>query len=174
VVIPQGAQEIAAACLAGLDGMRFVTGGASRQESVRNGLEALAADAPALVLIHDAARPILPRGVIDRLVAALAQQPGAIPVLPVVDSLCRADGSVMGAPPAARRCAGCRPTRRSAMMPFWPRTARGRPRRPPDDAQVAQAHGLAIALVEETKPAQTHLVERFRAPPPPFPHRFRL
>jgi 2-C-methyl-D-erythritol 4-phosphate cytidylyltransferase/2-C-methyl-D-erythritol 2,4-cyclodiphosphate synthase len=62
-------------------------------------------DWPRLVLIHDAARPILPRAVIDRLVDALEHFPGAIPVLPVVDSLCHAEsdprGVKMGAP--ARR-----------------------------------------------------------------------
>ena len=49
-------------------------------------------------MIHDAARPVLPRPVIERLLAALAHQPGAIPVLPVVDSLVHAEGSDMGAP----------------------------------------------------------------------------
>ena len=43
--------------------------------------------APDLVLIHDAARPDCPPDVVQRLLTALAEQPGAIPVLPVVDSL---------------------------------------------------------------------------------------
>jgi 2-C-methyl-D-erythritol 4-phosphate cytidylyltransferase/2-C-methyl-D-erythritol 2,4-cyclodiphosphate synthase len=50
-------------------------------------LEALADADPAAVLIHDAARPDLPRNVIARLLDALDDEPGAIPVLPVVDSL---------------------------------------------------------------------------------------
>lgn len=87
VVIAPGTEPEARAALAGIAGMRFVTGGATRQDSVRAGLEALAEAAPARVLIHDAARPDLPREVIARLLAALDTHPGAIPVLPVVDSL---------------------------------------------------------------------------------------
>ena len=95
VVSPE-AEGDARAALAGLGGVRFVHGGATRQESVRAGLEALADDAPARVLIHDAARPELPPEVISRLLAALDTHPGAIPVLPVVDSLAVAgDGGVM-------------------------------------------------------------------------------
>jgi 2-C-methyl-D-erythritol 4-phosphate cytidylyltransferase/2-C-methyl-D-erythritol 2,4-cyclodiphosphate synthase len=98
VVIGADAQTEAEAALAGLVGVRFVTGGASRQDSVRNGLEALAHDSPQCVLIHDAARPDLPIAVIERLLAALASHPGAIPVLPVVDSLALAgnDGLMAG------------------------------------------------------------------------------
>ncbi|NBC88408.1 MAG: NTP transferase domain-containing protein, partial [Alphaproteobacteria bacterium] len=87
VVIADGAQDHARAALRDASGVRFVTGGASRQDSVVAGLEALEADAPARVLIHDAARPDLPRAVIERLLDVLSQHPGAIPVLPVVDSL---------------------------------------------------------------------------------------
>jgi 2-C-methyl-D-erythritol 4-phosphate cytidylyltransferase/2-C-methyl-D-erythritol 2,4-cyclodiphosphate synthase len=98
VVIGADARDDAEAALAGLSGVRFATGGVSRQDSVRNGLEALAADAPQRVLIHDAARPDLPREVIARLLAALDARPGAIPVLPVVDSLAVAgeDGAMAG------------------------------------------------------------------------------
>jgi 2-C-methyl-D-erythritol 4-phosphate cytidylyltransferase / 2-C-methyl-D-erythritol 2,4-cyclodiphosphate synthase len=98
VVIGADAQTEAEAALAGLIGVRFVTGGASRQDSVRNGLEALARVSPQCVLIHDAARPDLPIAVIERLLAALASHPGAIPVLPVVDSLALAgnDGLMAG------------------------------------------------------------------------------
>ncbi len=64
-------------------------GGATRQESVRVGLEALAADPPEIVLIHDAARAFVPAAVIDGLLAALADpaNDGAVPALPVSDSL---------------------------------------------------------------------------------------
>lgn len=95
VVIGADAQAEAEAALAGLAGITFVTGGASRQDSVRAGLEALADEAPALVLIHDAARPDLPPAVIARLLGALADHPGAIPVLPVVDSLALAKAGMM-------------------------------------------------------------------------------
>ena len=149
VCIPEGADAIAAAALADLAGVQFVTGAASRQGSVRAGLEALADAAPAAVLIHDAARPVLPRPVIERLLAALAHQPGAIPVLPVVDSLVHAEGSDMGAPaqrealrrvqtPQAFRYADILAAHRS-----WAGAADAG-----DDAQVAQAAGLGVALVD--------------------------
>src|SRR5688572_22515718 len=88
VTIPAGAAETAAECLAGLH-VELVEGGATRQQSVRAGLERLAPVAPQAVLIHDAARPRLAHEVIERLLTALAEAPGAIPVLPVVDSLFR-------------------------------------------------------------------------------------
>jgi 2-C-methyl-D-erythritol 4-phosphate cytidylyltransferase/2-C-methyl-D-erythritol 2,4-cyclodiphosphate synthase len=73
---------------AGLDLRPPVIGGATRQESVRRGLEALAADAPDFVLIHDAARPLVSRGLIDGVVAALeAGADAAVPLLPVADTL---------------------------------------------------------------------------------------
>jgi 2-C-methyl-D-erythritol 4-phosphate cytidylyltransferase/2-C-methyl-D-erythritol 2,4-cyclodiphosphate synthase len=70
------------------------SGGATRRESVRAGLEAIG-DA-GRVLIHDAARPFLPPAVIDRLLAALEDKAGAIPTLSMVDTLVRADGGVLG------------------------------------------------------------------------------
>ncbi|MDF0488552.1 bifunctional 2-C-methyl-D-erythritol 4-phosphate cytidylyltransferase/2-C-methyl-D-erythritol 2,4-cyclodiphosphate synthase [Sphingomonas sp. H39-1-10] len=72
---------------------RFIIGGATRRESVRNGLEAFADEAPDRVLIHDAARPFLPATVIDRLIAALDAEAGALPALPVTDTLVREDGT---------------------------------------------------------------------------------
>lgn len=148
VCIPEGAEGIAAAALDGLP-VRFVTGGATRQQSVRAGLEALALDAPAVVLIHDAARPVLPRAVIDRLVAALEQAPGAIPVLPVVDSLCHDAAGLMGEPAdraALRRVQTPQAFRFADILAAhreWPGAADAG-----DDAQVARAAGLAVALVE--------------------------
>src|SRR3569623_2143382 len=92
-----------AALEAALGDVPHLAGGATRRLSVLAGLEARAVDAPDLVLIHDAARPFLPHVVIDRLIAALDRHPGAVPALPVADTLARGDGAV-GAivPPAAR------------------------------------------------------------------------
>lgn len=72
-------------------------GGATRQESVRNGLDALAGKAPGLVLIHDAARPLVSRALIDRVLEALETSEGALPVLPITDTVKRVggDGFVM-------------------------------------------------------------------------------
>ena len=149
VAIPPGADALAAEALAGITGIELVTGGETRQQSVRRALEALSARAPAQVLIHDAARPHLPAAVIERLLAALNAAPGAIPVLPVVDSLTEADGDLMGAP--ARREV-LRRVQTPQAFHFAAILAAHRgwsgPPDAGDDAQVARAAGLAVALVE--------------------------
>lgn len=64
-----------------------VCGGMTRQQSVLNGLRALAAQQPDIVLIHDAARPGISDEVITRVLDALENHPGAIPTLPVADTI---------------------------------------------------------------------------------------
>jgi 2-C-methyl-D-erythritol 4-phosphate cytidylyltransferase/2-C-methyl-D-erythritol 2,4-cyclodiphosphate synthase len=77
----------------GPDAPAPIPGGARRQDSVRLGLEALADDAPDFVLIHDAARPMVSRTEIERVIAALeAGAAGAVPMLAVADTLRRKDG----------------------------------------------------------------------------------
>ena len=98
VAIPEGAEDVAGTALSGIAGVQLVTGGATRQLSVRHGLEALAGSAPDFVLIHDAARPILPPSVIARLLAARAIQQAAIPALPVADCLAHDEDGMMGSP----------------------------------------------------------------------------
>lgn len=89
VVVAPGAEARAADALAGLSGWRTVAGGAARADSVRAGLAALEVADDTPVLIHDAARPFLNSAVIDRLLAALNDADGALPALPVADSLRR-------------------------------------------------------------------------------------
>jgi 2-C-methyl-D-erythritol 4-phosphate cytidylyltransferase / 2-C-methyl-D-erythritol 2,4-cyclodiphosphate synthase len=67
-----------------------VAGGATRQGSVLAGLEALAADVPDAVLIHDAARPFVSQGCISAVIEALGTHKGAIAALPLTDTLKRA------------------------------------------------------------------------------------
>jgi 2-C-methyl-D-erythritol 4-phosphate cytidylyltransferase/2-C-methyl-D-erythritol 2,4-cyclodiphosphate synthase len=67
-------------------------GGATRRESVRNGL--LAIGSAGRVLIHDAARPIVPETVVDRLLLALDTAPGAVPTLPVADTIARKEDAL--------------------------------------------------------------------------------
>jgi len=76
-------------------GIETVPGGATRGGSVRAGLEALAGDGVARVLIHDAARPLLPPAVIDRVLAALDTAPAAAPALAVTDALWRGTAGVV-------------------------------------------------------------------------------
>jgi 2-C-methyl-D-erythritol 4-phosphate cytidylyltransferase/2-C-methyl-D-erythritol 2,4-cyclodiphosphate synthase len=75
--------------LAGIVHLPPVAGGATRQDSVRRGLEALATHAPDVVLVHDGCRPFFPSGTIPALVGALARSDGAIPAVPVADTLKR-------------------------------------------------------------------------------------
>lgn len=121
-----------------------VTGGAERQDSVLRGLAAI--EGAEAVLIHDAARAFLPAAVIDLLLDALETSDGAVPVLPVVDTLARAegvlgdtvarDGLVRVQTPQAFRFDAILAAHRA-----WSGTAT-------DDAQVARAAGLNVAAVE--------------------------
>lgn len=66
-----------------------ITGGATRAESVRRGLEALVQSPPGRVLIHDGARPLVSRDLIDRVASALETADAVAPLLPVTDTLRR-------------------------------------------------------------------------------------
>lgn len=92
VVIGAGQEPLYREAIGARDLPSPFVGGASRQQSVRNGLDALAAQGGiARILVHDAARPFLPRVVTERLMAALRQGQAAVPVLPVTDTLALAD-----------------------------------------------------------------------------------
>jgi 2-C-methyl-D-erythritol 4-phosphate cytidylyltransferase/2-C-methyl-D-erythritol 2,4-cyclodiphosphate synthase len=150
IVAPEGLHAQALAAAGDPQGAITVSGAATRQGSVRAGLEALSGLAPEFVLIHDAARPDLPFAVIERLLTALNAHPGAIPALPVVDSLVLADDDDLMAGTAQRE------TLRRVQTPqafryadilaahrAWPgETDAG------DDAQVLSARGGSVALVE--------------------------
>jgi 2-C-methyl-D-erythritol 4-phosphate cytidylyltransferase/2-C-methyl-D-erythritol 2,4-cyclodiphosphate synthase len=84
--------------IAGLDLLAAVPGGATRQASVRAGLEALAPRRPELVLVHDAARPFASAALITRAIAAARASGAAVPVLPVADTVKTVDaaGTVTG------------------------------------------------------------------------------
>ncbi|WP_436358077.1 bifunctional 2-C-methyl-D-erythritol 4-phosphate cytidylyltransferase/2-C-methyl-D-erythritol 2,4-cyclodiphosphate synthase [Brevundimonas sp. CEF1] len=97
VVIAPGAETRAAEALAGLSGWQAVVGGATRAASVQAGLAVLEQPDDMPVLIHDAARPFLSATVIERLLDALNDAEGALPALPVADSLRRGvEGLVIG------------------------------------------------------------------------------
>ena len=124
-----------------------VFGGATRQASVRAGLDALAArdDVPGRVLIHDAARPFVTAGMIDRVVAALQDHDGATPALPVVDSLRTGTATIDGEMPRDRlhRVQTPQGFRFDAILAAH-RAADGRET---DDVAVARAAGMIVALV---------------------------
>lgn len=91
VVIGPGQEELAEAALKGLDVDTLIEGGAERSDSVRNGLHAIG---DGTVLVHDAARPFCPPAVVDRLLSALEGHDGAVPVLPVADTLALGDATL--------------------------------------------------------------------------------
>ncbi len=125
-----------------------VSGGATRQESVRNGLEHLASDPPDLVLIHDAARPLTPPSMIERVIGALAEYPAAVPALPVADTLKQgADGRVLSTVPRAGLFRAQTPQgfRFAEILAAHRRFAGSEMT---DDAAVAETAGLPVALVE--------------------------
>ncbi|MBX9896501.1 MAG: bifunctional 2-C-methyl-D-erythritol 4-phosphate cytidylyltransferase/2-C-methyl-D-erythritol 2,4-cyclodiphosphate synthase [Qipengyuania sp.] len=168
VAIPEGADELAAQALRGLAGVLLIPGGETRQRSVARGLEALAADGPARVLIHDAARPDLPAAVIARLLDALDESPGAIPVLPVVDSMVHAEGEVMG-DAGARDMLRRVQTPQAFRFPAILAAHRAWPGEPSagDDAQVLHVAGGQVALVEgDTRLAKLTYAEDFATPLP--------
>jgi len=93
-VIDPSHQPLYDAAVAGLDLAGLlppVAGGASRQESVRLGLESLESLAPDTVLIHDAARPLVDRGLIGRTIAALGATSAVLPAVAVADTLKRGE-----------------------------------------------------------------------------------
>lgn len=133
----------------GLDLPEPVEGGASRQASVRNGLDALAAVVPesAKVLIHDGARPIVAPALIDRVIGALDAFPAAVPALPVGDTLKRAHQGTVSATvartdlwraqtPQGFRLGAIRQAHRALAGADFT-----------DDAAVAEAADIAVHLV---------------------------
>jgi len=148
VAIAPDAADLARKALAGLDSIILVDGGETRRASVSAGLEALAADAPDRVLIHDAARPILPQPVIDRVLAALDAHPGAIPAVPVVDTIARTrDGVMIGQEDRTTLARVQTPQGFRFAEILAAHRAWGSAEEPTDDAQVLRASGGEIAIV---------------------------
>ena len=95
VVISGSDGERYAAATQGLDLDPPVLGGVTRQESGRLGLEAMGQNPPRQVLIHDAARPFVSADLVDRVIHALDSHEGAVPALPVTDTLKRAPDGII-------------------------------------------------------------------------------
>lgn len=133
--------------LAGLD-VHFVHGGDTRTASVRAALASLPGDIEA-VLIHDAARPLVTPALIGRVIAGLGNAEGALPVLPVSDALWSGRDGEAREPVdrtgfyRAQTPQGFRFTDLQAAYAALPADAELA-----DDAAVARAAGLNVALVE--------------------------
>lgn len=131
-----------------LDLLPPVFGGAERQDSVRNGLQALRPLAPQKVLIHDGARPFVSPRLIGAVIAALDDAPAALPALAVSDSLKRvADGSVRGDVDRAGLVRAQTPQGfRFADILAAHEAAAGQALT--DDVAVARLHGMAVTTVD--------------------------
>jgi 2-C-methyl-D-erythritol 4-phosphate cytidylyltransferase/2-C-methyl-D-erythritol 2,4-cyclodiphosphate synthase len=129
-----------------------VAGGATRQRSVLNGLRALKPQAPALVLIHDGARPFATPDIIDRVLGALQHVPAAIAALPVADTLKRAgaDGRIIATVERAALWRAQTPQgfRYEAILAAHEAAAAAGREDLTDDAAVAEWAGMAVELVQ--------------------------
>lgn len=130
--------------------MAPVIGGKERQDSVRLGLESLAAQPPAIVLIHDAARPFIDAATISRVIDAARASGGAIAALPVFDTLKKSDDGahpcIDDTVPRERLWRAQTPQGfRYAAILAAHRAAAGEALT--DDAAVAERAGLRVSLV---------------------------
>ncbi len=133
--------------LDGLTGWSAVTGGKTRADSVQAGLAALTCGRTQPVLVHDAARPFVTRAHVDRLLAALELADGAVPALPVPDTLKRGEGLIdetvsreglwRAQTPQAFRFGKLKAAYRR-----WPANEE-----PTDDARVVERAGGHVAMV---------------------------
>jgi 2-C-methyl-D-erythritol 4-phosphate cytidylyltransferase / 2-C-methyl-D-erythritol 2,4-cyclodiphosphate synthase len=144
VVIAAGQEEAFREALAGADPAAPLTGGAERSISVARGLDAIASDR---VLIHDAARPFCPPAVVDRLLGALDEHCGAVPALPVADTLARG-AATLGEPIDRRDAVRIQTPQAFDTAAIRAAYAAWRGEIPTDDATVARAAGIEVALVD--------------------------
>src|SRR5438128_4083 len=128
------------------------TGGATRQASVRAGLEALASQSPDIVLIHDAARPFVTAALISRAIAAADATGAAVPAIPVTDTIKLIDelGRVEATPERARLRVAQTPQafRFDVILDAHRRAARDGRSDFTDDAALAEWVGLTVATFE--------------------------
>lgn len=172
IVVVAAAERVAEAAklLAGTPNAQAVPGGATRALSVQAGLAALKAEADTPVLIHDAARPFVARAHIEPLLAALTSADGAVPALPVADTLKRGAGAIEATvsreglwraqTPQAFRLAALRDA-----YAAWPADAE-----PTDDAAVVERAGGRVLmtpgdpiLMKLTYPEDFAMAERLAA-----------
>ncbi len=145
-VVATGDEGRVMAVLDGLPILPPVIGGATRAASVMAGLKALASDPPLHVLVHDAARPVIPAGTIAALVEALGAAPGAIPAQPVTDTLKRgAQGRIVET--VARDGLFRAQTPQAFHFDTLLAAHRSGDGTATDDAALLEAAGLAVALV---------------------------
>ncbi|MET0431172.1 MAG: bifunctional 2-C-methyl-D-erythritol 4-phosphate cytidylyltransferase/2-C-methyl-D-erythritol 2,4-cyclodiphosphate synthase [Hyphomicrobium sp.] len=128
-------------------------GGATRQASVLKGLEAIAADAPDLVLVHDAARPFVSAKTISNVIAALGNRPAALAALPVTDTLKRASDGVVSETitrDGLWRAQTPQGFHFTSILEAHRKAAEDGIDTFTDDAAIAEWAGLGVAIVEDS------------------------
>ncbi len=147
VVVPEEDVKQAQAAYGGR--VWVVAGGAQRADSVISGLKVLVTDTDDVVLIHDAARPLLKSYHINALLAELETKPAAILALPVTDSLKRGDNNRIVEAPARDNLWRAQTPQAFRLQDIlrayerWPAD-----QIPTDDAMVAAHSGINVTLVE--------------------------
>jgi 2-C-methyl-D-erythritol 4-phosphate cytidylyltransferase / 2-C-methyl-D-erythritol 2,4-cyclodiphosphate synthase len=140
------------AAVSGLRHAPPASGGATRQASVHAGLEALVAEKPDIVLIHDAARPFVTAAVISRAIEAAGRSGAAVPAIAVTDTikLVGVTGNVEATPERARLRIAQTPQafRFDVILEAHRRAARDGRGDFTDDAAIAEWAGLTVATFE--------------------------
>ena len=130
----------------------MVHGGATRQESTLLALRSLRETTPDVVLIHDAVRPFIDPELIDRTIAAIDARQGALPAMPLADTLKRqgSEGTVQETIPRA----GLHSAQTPQGFPFWPILAAHEKAFQAgrldftDDSAIAEWASIPVRLVE--------------------------
>lgn len=151
VISPEHAAYFKALGLDGANLLPAVPGGATRQESVAAGLAVLVDKAPDLVLIHDAARPMVSAVLIDRVLAALKAHSAVLPVTPVTDTIKRTDDGATAAGTEDRERLRAAQTPQGfvfADILGAHQVAAGSDEEFTDDAAIAEWAGMNVALVD--------------------------
>jgi 2-C-methyl-D-erythritol 4-phosphate cytidylyltransferase len=151
LIAPAGHEASLGALLAGEAARKLraaVAGGATRQDSVYNGLEA-APEGTTHVLIHDAARPCLSAALRDRVIDALAAHDAVVPAVPVTDTLIRDVGARVDAVLDRVNVAGVQTPQafRLDLIRRAHRAARERGFKSSDDGSLVLALGEDVATV---------------------------
>jgi 2-C-methyl-D-erythritol 4-phosphate cytidylyltransferase / 2-C-methyl-D-erythritol 2,4-cyclodiphosphate synthase len=151
VVIGDGHRPLYDEAITGLDGLPApVQGGATRQESVFNGLKAVASPGVDKVLIHDAARPFIDAATISAVISKLDEMPGCIPASAVADTLKRVEaGVITGTVDRAGLWGAQTPQgfRMADIVQAHEAASRSGRTDFTDDASIAEWAGLAVAIV---------------------------
>jgi 2-C-methyl-D-erythritol 4-phosphate cytidylyltransferase len=150
VAVEERWRSVAEECARELEIVWFIEGGAERQHSIANAIEAVRGE-PELVLVHDAARPCVSRPLIERVIAAASEFGAAIPALPIAETVKRvnSDGVVTETIPRDELRAAQTPQgfRRDLLQSAYAHAAE-HGLSATDDASLVEAYGAEVHVVE--------------------------